>query len=200
MRKIFLWGGKVDFSFLRRNGGGTFRLQFWNLHKIWNQDSIDLNSVWFGQRCNIGWVLLADRNGVKKDEERGIAAASVSAVGPILHGHWQKQKSPKNTCSHVVFVKYLVWILNKKNACDFNQSFIRLQSFWCIICNQDSNIKLALSWTMLYTSIASPLSEFAMHDKSSNFCVKTFINNAIAYRATQQGRRRRSKNTKGVGE
>ena len=28
-------GVKVDFSFLRRDGGGTFPLHFWNLHKIW---------------------------------------------------------------------------------------------------------------------------------------------------------------------
>ena len=27
------WG--VDFSLLRSDGGGTFRLHFWNLHKIW---------------------------------------------------------------------------------------------------------------------------------------------------------------------
>ena len=25
----------MDFSLLRRDGGGTFGLHFWNLHKIW---------------------------------------------------------------------------------------------------------------------------------------------------------------------
>ena len=28
-------GVKGDFSLLRSDGGGTFRLHFWNLHKIW---------------------------------------------------------------------------------------------------------------------------------------------------------------------
>ena len=28
-------GGKGCFSLLRSDGGGTFRLHFWNLHKIW---------------------------------------------------------------------------------------------------------------------------------------------------------------------
>ena len=28
-------GIKADFSFLRSDGEGTFRLHFWNLHKIW---------------------------------------------------------------------------------------------------------------------------------------------------------------------
>ena len=34
----------------------SFCLLFWNLHKIWIQESIDLNSVGFGQRCIIGWM------------------------------------------------------------------------------------------------------------------------------------------------
>ena len=29
------WGVKDDFSLLRSYPGGTFRLHFWNLHKIW---------------------------------------------------------------------------------------------------------------------------------------------------------------------
>ena len=29
---------------------------FWNLHKIWIEESINLNSVWFRWSCNIGWV------------------------------------------------------------------------------------------------------------------------------------------------
>ena len=29
------WGVKGDFLLLRSDGGGTFRLHFWNLHKIW---------------------------------------------------------------------------------------------------------------------------------------------------------------------
>ena len=33
-----------------------FRLLFWNLHKIWIQESIDLNSVGFGRCCIISWV------------------------------------------------------------------------------------------------------------------------------------------------
>ena len=45
---------KGDFSLLRSDGGGTFRLDFWNLHKIWIKKSIELNSVQFGQHCNIG--------------------------------------------------------------------------------------------------------------------------------------------------
>ena len=27
------------------DGGETFRLHFWNLHKIWIKESIDLNSI-----------------------------------------------------------------------------------------------------------------------------------------------------------
>ena len=42
--------------FFRGDGGGTFCLHFWNLHKIWIQESIDLNSVQFGRLCNTGWV------------------------------------------------------------------------------------------------------------------------------------------------
>ena len=38
------------------DGGGTFRLLFWNLHKIWIEECINLNSVQFGRRCIIGWV------------------------------------------------------------------------------------------------------------------------------------------------
>ena len=55
-KKSSFGGGGVmgDFSFLRSNGGGTFRLHFWNLRKIWIKESIDLNSVQFGRRCNIG--------------------------------------------------------------------------------------------------------------------------------------------------
>jgi hypothetical protein len=36
------------FLVLMGNGGGTFRLLIWNLHKIWIQESIYLNSVGFG--------------------------------------------------------------------------------------------------------------------------------------------------------
>ena len=45
-------------SLQRSDGGGTFRLHFWNLLKIWIQESesIDLNSIGFCQRYNIGWV------------------------------------------------------------------------------------------------------------------------------------------------
>ena len=50
-------GVKIDFFILTSDIGGTFRLHFWNLHKIWIKESINLNSVRFGQRCNIGWVL-----------------------------------------------------------------------------------------------------------------------------------------------
>ena len=42
--KIFLWGVKGDFSLLRSDGGGSFCLHFWNLHKIGMKESIDLNS------------------------------------------------------------------------------------------------------------------------------------------------------------
>ena len=45
---FFLLGGS--------DGGGTFRLYFWNLHKIWSERSIDLSSVRFGLSCDIGWV------------------------------------------------------------------------------------------------------------------------------------------------
>ena len=38
---------KTPFLLLRSDGGGTFRLHFWNLHKIWMSESIDLNSVGF---------------------------------------------------------------------------------------------------------------------------------------------------------
>ena len=48
------WGGKGWFFIT--DGGGTFRLLFWNLRKIWIKESIDLNSVQFGRRCKIGWV------------------------------------------------------------------------------------------------------------------------------------------------
>ena len=36
----------------------TFCLLFWNLHKIWMQESIGLNSVGFSWRWIIGWVTL----------------------------------------------------------------------------------------------------------------------------------------------
>ena len=47
---------KGDFLVQVSDGGGTFHLHFWNLRKIWIWESIDLNSVWFGRRWNIGWV------------------------------------------------------------------------------------------------------------------------------------------------
>ena len=50
---------KGDFTLLRSDSGGFFCLHFWNLHKIWIQESIDLNSIRFGRRCNIGWVTSA---------------------------------------------------------------------------------------------------------------------------------------------
>ena len=46
-KKSFFGGVNGDFSLMRSNGGGTFRLHCWNLHKIWIQESIDLNSVRF---------------------------------------------------------------------------------------------------------------------------------------------------------
>ena len=39
---------KVHPSLLRSDGGGTFPLQFWNLHKIWVKQSDVVNSVQFG--------------------------------------------------------------------------------------------------------------------------------------------------------
>ena len=58
-RMIFshpLWGWRVIFLLQGSDGGGTFCLLFWNLHKIWIWESNDLNSVQFGQCCIIGWV------------------------------------------------------------------------------------------------------------------------------------------------
>ena len=55
---------------LRGDGGGTFRLHFWNLHKIWIQESIDLNSVQFGWRCNIGWVTSVLTEGKHTEREQ----------------------------------------------------------------------------------------------------------------------------------
>ena len=54
------WGGK-GWLFITEEGqcGGTFRLHFWNQYKIGMKESIDLNSVRFGRRCNIGWVTIA---------------------------------------------------------------------------------------------------------------------------------------------
>ena len=43
-----------DFWLVMSDGGGTFCLHFLNLHEIWIQESIDLNSIRFGQCCNIG--------------------------------------------------------------------------------------------------------------------------------------------------
>ena len=42
---------KFDFLIQSRDGGGTFHLLFWNLHKIWRQKSIDLSSIGFSRRC-----------------------------------------------------------------------------------------------------------------------------------------------------
>ena len=39
------FGVKGDFLVQGTDGGGTFRLLFWNLHKIWIKEFIDLNSV-----------------------------------------------------------------------------------------------------------------------------------------------------------
>jgi hypothetical protein len=44
---------KPTFFKIITEGGGTFRLHFRNLQST---ESIDLNSVRFGWRCNIGWV------------------------------------------------------------------------------------------------------------------------------------------------
>ena len=52
-----IWGVKDDFSLLKSESGGTFHLHFRNLHKIWISESIDLTSIGFGLRCNIGWVI-----------------------------------------------------------------------------------------------------------------------------------------------
>ena len=47
------------FLVLMGQGGGTFHLHFWNPHKIWIKEFIDLNSIRFGRYCNIGWVTSA---------------------------------------------------------------------------------------------------------------------------------------------
>ena len=53
LKKVFFqnlpWGTKGKKSeknpFFRGDGEGTFRLHFWNLHKVWIKESIDFNSV-----------------------------------------------------------------------------------------------------------------------------------------------------------
>ena len=42
--------------FFRSEDGGTFRVYFWNSHKILDVKTINPNSVWFDRSCNIGWV------------------------------------------------------------------------------------------------------------------------------------------------
>ena len=43
--KSTIYGSKKKFRPKGSDGGGTFRLYFWNLHKIWLKGSIDLSSV-----------------------------------------------------------------------------------------------------------------------------------------------------------
>ena len=55
-KKKFGFFPKVGFkkNKIRSDGGGTFCLLFWNLHKNLDIESINLDSEQFGRDCNIG--------------------------------------------------------------------------------------------------------------------------------------------------
>ena len=46
LKKFCFWGPKEKYEKKNRgDGGGTFCLHFWNVHKIWIKESIDHSSV-----------------------------------------------------------------------------------------------------------------------------------------------------------
>ena len=52
---FILWGGKGWFLLQSSDGGGTFCLLFWNLHKEVVEQSMVIFSIDIGQRCTIAW-------------------------------------------------------------------------------------------------------------------------------------------------